>query len=288
MAKYVYDFTLSADKFDGNHLILKDFLKSFCKKWGFQREISKGDYDHYQGRISLLEKLRITQVIQIFHDKKIMANISNTSSASAKASMFYNYVTKEDTRIEGPWTDKNSIIKYIPRQFRNKENTLLPWQQTVSDMFEYFKGDGFCDRKINVIYDKQGNNGKSTLAHLMRLHLNGVVLPSVNDGEKLCQSCCDIMMGKEIRTSVPVFIDLPRAMDKSRLYGIYSAVETILSGYVYDVRHKYRDWDFDTPFVWVCTNMEPDDSMLSKDRWNVWVIKNKQLIPYNDELSECY
>jgi len=282
MAKYVYDFTLSADKYDGNHMQMITFLKTFCKKWGFQREISESGYDHFQGRISLNEKLRINQVIDIFQDKNIMANISNTSTASAKASMFYNYVTKEDTRYDGPWTDINQQVKYIPRQYKGKENTLLEWQKTVSDMFEHHKGDGFSDRKINVIYDKKGNSGKSTLAHLMRLHLNGVVLPPVNDGEKLCQSCCDIMIGKEIRTSVPIFIDLPRAMDKSRLYGIYSAIETILSGYVYDVRHKYKDWDFDTPFVWVCTNIEPDDSMLSKDRWNIWTIKENKLIPYTD------
>jgi hypothetical protein len=279
---YVYDFTLSADKYVGNHFQLITFLKTFCKKWGFQREISKTSYDHFQGRISLNEKKRINEVNNIFHDKKIMAHISKTSTASAKASMFYNYVTKEDTRIEGPWTDKQRE-KYIPRQYRGKENTLLTWQKQVSDMYEHHKGDGFSDRKINVIYDKAGNNGKSTLAHLMRLHLDGVVLPPVNDGEKLCQSCCDIMMGKEIRNSVPIFIDLPRAMDKSRLYGIYSAIEVILSGYVYDVRHKYKDWDFDTPFLWVCTNIEPDDSMLSKDRWMVWTInKEKTLIPYND------
>lgn len=284
MAKYVYDFTLSADNFDGTHVHLINFLKQFSKKWGFQREVGLNTgYDHFQGRLSLNEKLRINQVIDLFHDNNIMANIGNTSTTSAKASMFYNYVTKEDTRIEGPWTDKNTVAKYIPRQYRGKESTLLPWQNQVWNMFNEFLNNGFSDRKINVIYDKSGNNGKSTLAHLFRLHLNGVVLPPVNDGEKLCQSCCDILMGKEIRNSVPVFIDLPRAMDKSRLYGIYSAIETILSGYVYDVRHKYKDWDYDTPFLWVCTNIEPDDSMLSKDRWNVWYInKEKVLVPYSD------
>lgn len=281
-ACFVYDFTLSADKFDGNHLILINFFKVYCKKWGFQREISKTGYDHFQGRVSLNEKLRLHQVVSLFHENNIVANIKNTSSASAKASMFYNYVTKEDTRYDGPWTDKNTTIKYIPRQYRGKENTLREWQQSVSDMFDNHKGDGFSDRKINVIYDKLGNSGKSTLAHLMRLHLGGVVLPPVNDGEKLCQSCCNILMGKEIRTSVPIFIDLPRAMDKSRLYGIYSAIETILSGYVYDVRNKYKDWDFDTPFIWVCTNIEPDDDMLSKDRWNIWTIKDNKLVSYND------
>ena len=92
-------------------------------------------------------------------------------------------------------------------------------------------------------------------------------------------------MGKKIRQSVPIFIDLPRAMDKTRLYGIYTAIEQIKSGWVYDVRNSWKEWDFDSPHIWVTTNAAPDLEMLTIDRWNIWAItpdKELKEIKYND------
>jgi len=94
-------------------------------------------------------------------------------------------------------------------------------------------------------------------------------------------------MGKSIRGTVPIFIDLPRAMDKSRLFGIYSAIEQIKSGWVYDTRNKWREWDFDSPHIFVTTNICPDENMLSADRWNIFTVKNKELVSLTfNELKE--
>lgn len=274
-AQFVYDFTkkydLGGDNIAGNS---PDFLRAWCqknsKKWSFQlEEGEKTGFKHYQGRISLKTKLRFETIKSKFKG----FHWSITSKDNTTGESFYSYTTKEDTRIQGPWSDKDKEI-YIPKQYQGKINTLLPWQEEVFEL-----ADIYCDRTIHYIFDNKGNNGKSTLAHLLRIYKNGIILPIVNDGEKLIQSCCNMLMNKKVLKSVPIVIDLPRAMDKSKLYGMYSAIETIKSGYVYDTRHKYDDWNYDSPNIWIMSNALPDINGLSFDRWKIFHIDdNKELV----------
>ena len=280
---YVYDFTVSqAANPDLSVANLKSFLEAISKRWGYQKEKgSLNDYVHYQGRFSLNEKKRKNTVLKLFKESNIVIHenaLRVTSENGRLAANFYNYVTKEDTRIEGPWTDRDKA-KYIPKQYRGKLETLRPWQEHLITTIE-----DFDDRKINWIYDDKGNNGKSTIAHLCRLHYNGVVLPIVNDSEKLIQSCCNILTSKKIRNRVPIFIDLPRAMDQEKLGGFITAIEFIMSGYVYDVRNTFKDWDFDTPCIWVFSNTKPNYNSLTNDRWNIWKITEKHEFL---KLDEC-
>lgn len=287
-ACWVFDFTISRDANpDLSWCSLKSFLQKISKLWGFQSEegITTG-YRHFQGRLKLINKKRKLTLYNTFKDANItiaLDAISITSQTNAKIENFYNYITKEDTRVEGPWTDKDEA-SYIPIQYRGKMETLRPWQQSVVDSIKSHN-----DRKINWIFDNKGNNGKSTCAHLCRLHLKGVVLPIVNDSEKLIQSCCNILKTKRVRNRVPIFIDLPRAMDQEKLGGFITAIEYIMSGHVYDVRNRYDEWDFDTPSIWIFSNTHPDTGTLTADRWSVWGIStDQQLIELKCGMDECY
>lgn len=273
--KYVYDFTLKKTAPMTEKCVM-DFLKIHCKKYGFQHE--KGDiggYEHYQGRVSFVTKSSIMKVIKLFKAKfgDGFGRISPTTTTNSKGDAFYSYVTKDSTRVAGPWTDADSPKnQYIPTQYRGKLNTLLPWQtKVIDDIYQH------NDRKINYIYDPDGGNGKSTIAHLCRLHYNGIILPLVNDSEKLIQSCCNIYTAKNLRKRVNVFIDLPRAIDQEKIGGFMVAIETIMSGHVYDVRNKYKDWDFDTPSIWVFSNTIPNLGYLTQNRWKLYTINNKEL-----------
>lgn len=271
-AIWVYDFTISCEaNAELDHISLKSFLNKIAKNWGFQKEQSESGYIHFQGRLRLKTKKRANTLFNAFKSANITiatSAISPTSATSAKADNFYNYVTKEDTRIDGPWTDQDEA-NYIPIQYRGKLETLWPWQKEVLNTINIHD-----DRKINWIYDNKGHNGKSTIANLARLHYKGVILPIVNDSEKLIQSLCNILSSKTIRKRVPIFIDLPRAMDQEKLGGFITAIEFIMSGYVYDVRNKFNDWDFDTPAIWVFSNTYPDINMMTKDRWNIYGISS--------------
>jgi hypothetical protein len=265
--KYCWDLTFSFEKNQKENI--KEFCTRFAKKWGFQlEEGDKTKYLHFQSRISLEKKKRKGELASMLKEAGLVIHGDAIKVTSTKCSKdaFWEYTTKEFTRIEGPWTSLD-CAKYIPRQFRDLDDKLYPWQQEVKDISNIFD-----TRKINIIIDYDGNNGKSTIAHHLRLTMNGICLPICNDGEKIIQSCCNILTSKNVRNTIPIFIDLPRAMDKTRLYGIYTAIEQVKSGWVYDVRNQWKEWDYDSPVIWVTTNRAPEENWLTKDRWNLYAI----------------
>lgn len=266
---YVFDFTLSADDFAMTDC--KGFCQQLFKKWTFQLERGETGYLHFQGRGSLWKPKRLGECINLVNAICKEMHISHTTTEVATSGDMF-YVTKADTRVDGPWTDKD-VELYIPRQYR--DILPYPWQQKVLDSVHNFNS-----RIVNLIYDPAGCQGKSTIAAICCLKNNGIIIPPVNDHEKLMASVCDILSAKEERRPGPIFIDLPRYMDKSRLYGIISSIEQIKNGYSYDMRYKYKEWWFDSPPVWVFSNMELPVSSLTNDRWKIWEILEGELVPY--------
>ena len=266
----VYDFTLKADDREPDEVL--KHLRTIGKKFCFQKEEGDTGYVHYQGRVSLFKKRRLTECKALFSSVGYGdIHLSPTSNEAQKGPPFY--CMKLDTRIDGPWTDAKEEV-YVPRQYRDILDNLHAYQQTIWD-----SADRFDPRTINYIYDIDGNNGKSTIASLMELYKRGIDLPPMNDSEKLIQSVCDILMATENRDPKCMFIDMPRAMDKKRLGSMYSAIEQIKKGKVFDTRYSYKSWWFDSPQIWVFANSRPDLSYLSQDRWRLWEIKNGTLVP---------
>lgn len=270
----IWDMTLPAGDRTPQEVI--KVFKQLFKKWTFQKE--QGDetgYVHYQGRGSLHKKRRLPELKKLFDALDFRDIHLSPSSNNSIGACFY--VIKLDTRIEGPWSDKDDDqeVVYIPRQYRGMENTLQDWQRRVWD-----SADEFDPRSINVIFDSVGGNGKSTIASLMDLHKRGIDLPPMNDAEKLIQSVADILIARDERVPKTMFIDIPRAMDKRKLGGLFTAIEQIKKGKVYDTRYQYKEWWFDSPQIWVFTNIQPDFGLLSRDRWNVYEIVDHSLVSY--------
>lgn len=257
----VWDFTLKHDAIKFRPLLAT--LREQCKKYAFQLEEGKSGYMHYQGRFSLKIKRRLTGVKKLFPNEIHLSITSNEN----RNNMFY--VMKEETRVDGPWTDMEKPT-YIPRQIREIKK-LYPWQQHIVDTY-----DEWDTRTINVIYDLEGNNGKSTLCGYMRAHKIGFVLPFINDYK-------DIMrMIMCVPTKRCYLMDMPRAINKDRLYQMYGAIETIKNGYAYDDRYHFKEKCFDCPNIWIFCNVLPDRTMLSEDRWKIWTIdEDKKLSPYS-------
>lgn len=258
----VWDFTCSAEGYEIGQL--KTDLKERCKKWCFQLEQGhETGYKHYQGRVSLKVKCRnMTKVMSPCHwSPTTNVNMDNEF-----------YVMKEDTRIDGPWSDKD-VERYIPRQIREVEQ-LRPWQQTIIDMAHVWD-----KRHIHYLYCPNGNVGKTTLCGYIRAHGLGRPLPPLNDMKDLMRIVCDTPTEKLYT------IDMPRAMRKEKLYGFYSGVETIKDGYAYDDRYKFVDKHFDCPNIWIFSNRLPSYKDMSNDRWKIWAIQDNQLV--EARLSLC-
>lgn len=261
-----YDFTLSYT-ICGDLDKIKEWLNDYAKKWGFQLEDTSHEedgYKHWQGKFSLKKKRRLCEI-----PNELRFHFSITSKENIP---LWDYVFKKDTRIDGPWKSDDEEI-YIPRQFRGLMDKLYPYQKQIVKSLEEFDS-----RKVNYIFCASGNNGKSTIASLCELHYGAIDLPPCNDFKEIVAATCDEIYGKT-RNPKGVFFDLPRSMDKTRLYGIYSAMEQIKKGKVFDLRYKYKKWWFDSPAVWVFSNMTPDINQMSMDRWNLWMInESKELV----------
>ena len=175
------------------------------------------------------------------------------------------YACKDETRLAGPWTDKDSL--YVPRQVREIVDRLYPWQISVRDMS--VKWD---TRSINLIYDPKGNCGKSTFCSYMVTHGLGELLP-------FCNNFKDIMrMAYDLPDSKCYIIDIPRGIKKTDLRGMFSGIEQLKNGYLFDDRYSFKRKFIDSPAVWVFVNKLPDPKYLSPDRWKYYTINcNKEL-----------
>lgn len=257
----VWDFTMPKNAID---LVgLKRWLCNNTKKWCFQEEKSETGYEHYQGRFSLKVKKRLTTLAKMIPHKM---HISITSNENRDNTF---YVTKDETRVNGPWRDEDGF-SYIPWDIDGI--TLRPWQQTIADMANIRE-----PRKVDCLIDLTGNIGKTILQRYLGIHKIGRTIP-------YCNSFKDIMrMAMDMPESKLYMIDLPRAISKENLHGMFSAIEVLKSGYAYDDRYSFKERYFNPPRVFVTTNQIPDRRMLSLDRWQLWKIADNELVPYYSE-----
>ncbi len=256
---YVFDFTTSAKEYNDTKLI-KSWCKKIAKKYTVQGEIGDTGYKHWQGRISLIKRRRLPELIGLCKKMNIFqkTHFSITSEA-CKGDTFY--VVKEDTYCPemGRFCDQDIDI-YIPRQFREIEK-LYPWQQKIFD--EYNVWD---TRTINIVIDYEGCKGKSTLAGYMKVYCRGFSMPAVNDVQDIMRIAYDMPSQR------CYLIDFPRAMNKDKLFQFYSGIECLKNGKVYDDRYHYKQRWIDSPNIWIFTNKKPEVNLLSKDRWKLWLI----------------
>lgn len=251
---------------------IEKWLNANCKKWVYQGEKADDGYEHWCGRFSLTKKRQITILKSVMKKTGFFPMwITETIEKEYKKEAFY--CMKEDTRTEGPYKDSHTTEEeeiFIPDYLKEFIPILYPWQQTIlnSEFQKY-------TRKVNYIYDTRGNRGKSVTASIGHLTRNHINLPPMNDFEKIMATLCNKCMDRRIRNPKVVYIDMPRAMDKSKLYGMFSAIEMIKTGMLYDPRHHYKEWWVNPPAIWCFANKLPDLEYLSVDRWDFWTIDHE-------------
>lgn len=260
-----FDFRCNADMFESSATLVA-WMNGLAKHYCFQKEQGDGGYVHWQGRLSLIKKRRQPELITLLTGlgKPVPNYLEPTVTVEHRTGEAF-YALKEDTRIEGPWTDKDKPV-YIPRQIREIKE-LRPWQKSVVDSASHWD-----TRHINLIYCPLGNKGKTTLVGWCRAYNIARVLPSVNEAKDMLRMVCDMP------TASMYLFDMPRSMNKERLFGFFSAIETIKDGYAYDDRYSFKEKCFDCPNIWIFSNSMPDFNMLSMDRWKIWEIADNELI----------
>lgn len=264
----VWDITISIESTNYTRDDVVEIFNENFKKWCFQLEKGENGYLHYQCRVSTFKKNRKAPMIKGVHPDAI-----TPTSLANKDNDFY--VMKEETRIEGPWSDRdNSCI--ITRQM--KEFNISGWMLTLIEKIK-----DFDLRTIDVIYDIYGNNGKSLFTEYMETVSNTAEeIPPFRAME-------DIFQWVHGRPKKPIYlIDMPRGMKKDKLAEFYSGIEVIKNGVAYDKRHYPKKTRFDRPRICVFTNHLPVFELLSADRWKVWMITMEgELQEYEDGEGFC-
>lgn len=275
-ACFVFDLTFSLDKNPDKSLI-SSFFKLYAKQWGYQLEQgTTTGYKHWQCRISLKEKIRSTGLYKLIIENNLAIAtdaISVTSKNCSSGDNFWNYTTKDYTRIEGPWTSRDAPLTHQMKLFNDWG--LRPWQEDLKKIAQTF-----CLRTIDLIYDIEGNNGKSLFSEFMEYEKIAEEVPPY----RLMDDIFAWVASRPIKQCY--IFDMPRGMKKDKLADFYSGIEVIKNGVAYDKRYTAQKIRFNRPRVFVFTNTLPEFNLMSKDRWKVWTLYENQLKPYclDDEL----
>lgn len=247
---------------------MKSAFKENCKKYCFQLEKGeKKGKQHWQCRVSLKDgkKTRKQGAIDLFSEHFNKFHVTTTSNAN-KTNCFY--VMKKETRISGPYQDTD---RKIPRDLK-AFSELLPWQEKLKDKL---KTKTF--RTIHYVYDKGGNLGKTIFCKHMGVFHNACMLPFCNDYKDIMRIAYDNPIKKIF------LIDMPKAVNKDKLNQMFGAIEHLKGGYCFDDRYGFKDLWFSPPEICIFSNSLPNMSLLSKDRWKIWIIKDNELLKFNPD-----
>lgn len=251
-----YDFRYNADDLCPDDI--RNYLEGIAKRYVFQKEKGDTGYIHYQGRLSLIKKRRKHEAIKLFGSAPNYFE-PTTNPEFYKGDAFYQ--VKKDTRIDGPFTDKDEIKIKTAQLKLFLGWGLRPYQERIVKESQIFDM-----RKINLIWDTTGCCGKSILSEYMEYLGLSEEVPSY----RLMDDIFQWVATRPIKKCY--IVDMPRGMKKDKLGDFYSGIEVIKNGVAYDKRYKATKIRFDRPRIFVFTNTLPNLELMSQDRWVIWKI----------------
>lgn len=241
-----WDFTASK-KMGWTRERIIEILEPVAERFCIGDEVGDGGYEHLQGRVVFKVGKALNTV-----DKLIPgAHWSGTHVRD------FEYVKKEGNYYCS-W--EKSISRWANIELR-------PWQKALVEDLEDQN-----ERQISVVIDREGNHGKTWLAKYMVATHRATYCPPMQDAQ-------DFMAFAMAKPDKAYIFDMPRSESVKQRKGMWSAIEQIKNGYLYDKRYAFRDMWIDPPKILVFTNDEPDTTELSSDRWRVYELKDWGLAP---------
>lgn len=282
-ALYMWDLTVWHDQCEDRNA-LHSFLRSYCKKFVYQLEQAEtGERKkHWQCRVSLTKKKRKAELLSVtpFPNTHVTPTSSNVHEKKS-----FNYAMKADTKVDGPWSDEDVDPPPLTRQLKKFIDAVdcsgfRLWQQKVLD---YVRSDP-DDRGIFCVIDKKGNGGKSVFVEYMEYHQLVWEIPFMNSVEDVLQC----VMSGDKKGHKAYCMDMPRALKKDKLAGLYGGLECLKNGMAYDKRYAFKKRRFDRPHVIVFTNEPPEMHLMSRDRWEIFCIDevSMDLVSYEEPVHD--
>lgn len=220
-----------------NKALLKKFILDHdIHKWCIGYETGKTGYEHFQVRIQFGGQF---DELKRFFDDAHIEEGSDDWEYEKKGGYF---VSNEDT------TDvlRCRFGKLRPNQLRILK--LLSEQN---------------DRGVLVWIDHTGGVGKSFLTRwLVERRRAYYVPPTIENAKQIIQWVCSGYQGQPF-----IVIDIPRSAKWSE--SLYTGIEAIKDGLIYDTRYSAKLRDIWGVKILVLTNSKPRLDALSKDRWTI-------------------
>lgn len=228
--------------------ILINLFKNIAYDYCFQQE--KGNEcgtPHLQGVVSLKKRMRWTEfgLPRCIHWERV-----------AVLPLCYAYCSDPKKRHGNCWS---LLYKIQPNLKILHPENFKPWQ---SEVIEHI-GTEPDDRTIWWLWSLDGGIGKSTFCKYLAHAYNAVIC-----GKGAYSDIMNIMFKANMSVSNLVVFDLPRNNGNKISY---SALEAIKNGLIVNTKYETGSKIFNPPHIIVFSNMMPDVSAMSMDRW---VIKN--------------
>lgn len=290
---YSVKYGMSLEDFKSKHKELCETLKSVAGKKGrfiFQLECTErseeeregaGGYDnwHYQGYLKVSNKRRPRTVGAELGEgfPGIQFNVCSTNGQSA----LRDYCMKRDGSYRaGPWCEEGEVK--VKEEYKGDDlpSSLYPWQDSISKIV-VTKPD---DRTINWVHDEVGGIGKTKLVKKLCFEGKGdVVFLSFGNAS-------DLLYQVVKRGERKVYLlDLQRTKSKNwHMDDIYAALEAIKNGMVFSTKYDGGELMMDPPHVWVFSNYMPEREKMSKDRFKIWRVQNKELAEAEPKIAHHY
>lgn len=272
----LFDVTVPGDKFE-DHRELAQVLGGIAKKWVFQKEQGEEtNYVHWQVRLSLHKK---TTCKALFREviPQLPGHWSVTSNATHDSGNVFNYAMKVQTRIDGPWKDTEQMREPATMTAQLERFLTLPlykWQEKAIEL-----ATAYNERTLHYFYDPHYNSGKSTFCEYLEYKLIGEEIPPFTMME-------DIMQFVMCQPASKCYLfDMPAAMKKEKMNQMYSGLEMLKNGFLYDKRYNGKKRRISRPAVMCFANNLPHLNLMAPDRWEVWYITpEKDLVQFDPQL----
>lgn len=215
-------------------------------KYTFQTEMGENETIHFQGVLSAKNAIRFDTVKNVL--ERAHLEVCKDLNKSIK------YCSKKDTRVDGPWSNRNSDIFKIKDPLDGKK--LYPWQAKVLNILE----DEADERTIYWIWEPTGNTGKTALCKSICINYEDAMYVSGKaEAVKFAIASCP-------EPPRIILWDVPRSIID---YVSWEGVENIKNGIFFSTKYESKQIIMDCPHVLMFANQPPPLSKLSEDRWKI-------------------
>ena len=251
---YKYDFVIN-NYSELEKSQVSQSLKAICKKAVFGLEVGDSGTPHIQGYISLLKKMRITELHKI-------AGLERAS---------FRKVRNEDALIKYCQKD-NCCFKLGFKTDTKIISQLRPWQLTV----ERLCLEQPDERTINWIYDPDTCTGKTVFTKYMVVKHKAVFFTGGKKSDIACQLALEEKAGRDLNNNMIIIFNFGFEEDELD----YKAFENLKDGLISSSKYKSAGLCFNCPHIWIMSNQLPNERIIRNriNVWKIWKIENNELV----------